>query len=101
LNLKGTRSVQITEPHFNDVKLDQAIGRGARFKSHEHLPEEDRNVEVMKYLSTMKPGIVDKIFGSTPMSSDQYLYNLSERKRKLNDKFLDVLKQEGSTRRRF
>lgn len=51
LDLKGTRMVQILEPHFNNAKIRQVVGRSARMGSHTHLPPEDRNVEVRQYLA--------------------------------------------------
>ena len=98
LNLKGTRTTQVVEPHWHNIRLQQAEGRGARFGSHDHLPEDERNMEVIKYLSTIKPNFFQKIFGGKTMSSDEYLYNLSKKKEDLNNKFLDILKREGSRR---
>jgi ERCC4-related helicase len=53
IDLKGTRNIHITEPHWNEARVDQVIGRGVRFKSHDHLPEKDRSVTVTKYYSTV------------------------------------------------
>ena len=50
LDLKGTRMVQVLEPHFNNAKIRQVVGRSARMNSHAHLPKEDRNVEVRQYV---------------------------------------------------
>jgi hypothetical protein len=47
----ATGGVHILEPHFNDEKINQVIGRAARYESHANLPEEDRNVQVYKYQS--------------------------------------------------
>lgn len=96
LDLKGTRLVQILEPHWNKQRIDQATGRAARYKSHEHLPENERNVHVMHYHSTHAPTFMNKVFKTKPeTSADEYLYNLSQKKDKLNQSFLDVLKAEG------
>ena len=46
LDLKGTRLMQLLEPHWNESRLDQVIGRGIRYRSHEGLPPEDRNGKV-------------------------------------------------------
>lgn len=54
LDLKGTRMVQVLEPHFNNAKIRQVVGRSARMGSHSHLPEEDRNVEVRQYVGRPK-----------------------------------------------
>jgi superfamily II DNA or RNA helicase len=92
LDLKGTRSVHILEPHFNDEKINQVIGRAARYKSHANLPEKDRNVQVYKYQSKFPKNW----FGQEDKrpTADQYLYNLSERKSDLNNKFLEGFKNQ-------
>ena len=41
--------VQVLEPHFNDPKIRQVVGRSSRIGSHSHLLPEDRNVEVVHY----------------------------------------------------
>jgi SNF2 family DNA or RNA helicase len=51
LDLKGTRMVQVLEPHFNRSKIDQVIGRSARIGSHTALPESERNVKVVHYVA--------------------------------------------------
>lgn len=92
LDLKGTRQIQILEPHFNDEKLKQVIGRGIRYKSHEHLPEDQRNVRVEQYLSTIPQGQIAKFFRRTPdMSADQYLQQLAKDKEALNTQLRGVL----------
>jgi SNF2 family DNA or RNA helicase len=55
LDLKGTRVTQVLEPHFNEEKIKQVIGRSARYMSHTHLPEDQRNVHVEKYISVTRP----------------------------------------------
>ena len=98
IDLKGTRLMQIMEPHWNKARVDQARDRARRFKSHSHLPEKERHVDVVHYHSTMPQGRVSKFLGAKPeTSADQYLHNLSEQKQKLNDQFLNVLKHEGQS----
>jgi len=93
LDLKGTRAIQLLEPHWNDPRLEQAIGRGIRFGSHTHLPEEDRNVDVLRYLATIPKSFTQRLFGSDPDTSvDEYLYNLSKKKDALNQQFLKTLR---------
>ena len=75
LDLKDTRLIQILEPHFNESKIDQVIGRGIRYKSHEDLPPEERNVTVQRYLSTIPK--------SNDTSIDEYLYNRAKDKQKI------------------
>lgn len=84
LDLKGTRKLQVLEPHFNPAKTDQVVGRGIRYKSHEHLPEDQRNVEVERYMSTYPRSLVNKIFRTKPqMAIDEYLHDRSNEKAEL------------------
>lgn len=96
LDLKGTRLVQLLEPHFNNEKIKQVIGRAARYKSHESLDPEKRKVLIQNYLSTVTPGMLDKITGkitgSKNISTDEYLQNLADEKEKLNNEFIKLIK---------
>jgi len=98
LDLKGTRQVQLLEPHFNEEKIRQIIGRGVRYKSHEALPEEERNVHVERYLSEKRPGWLDSLRGrkNPDMASDAYMSQLARDKLKLNDQVIELLKQRDA-----
>jgi uncharacterized protein (UPF0305 family) len=61
LDLKGTKLVQILDPHFNNSRIEQAIARGIRYKSHDHLPPEERKVQVQRYVSTLPKGFLDML----------------------------------------
>ena len=50
LDLKGTRQIIILEPGWNPSIVTQIRGRGVRYKSHEELPPEERNVTVYRLL---------------------------------------------------
>lgn len=92
LDLKGTRLVQLLEPHFNNEKLKQVIGRAARYKSHTALSPEQRNVLVQHYLSSIEPTRAQRLLGNKSTSTDEYLQSLADRKEKLNNQFLDLIK---------
>jgi len=92
LDLRGTRLIQILEPHFNNPKVDQVIGRAARYKSHEGLAKDKQNVLVQRYFSTLNPGMLDKLRGKKPTSSDEYLQNLADQKTQLNNEFINLIK---------
>lgn len=51
LDLKKTRQIHIMEPHWNEARIDQVIGRSDRYKSHTDLPLEERNVTIYRWLS--------------------------------------------------
>lgn len=84
LDLKETRLIQILEPHFNDSKIDQVIGRGIRYKSHAGLPEKDRNVTVQRFYSIPSDGD-----GTTV---DEYLAHRAREKALLFNSIRDTLK---------
>jgi SNF2 family DNA or RNA helicase len=103
IDLKGTRNIHITEPHWNEARVDQVIGRGVRFKSHNHLPEKDRNVTVTKYYSTVpKKGFLAKMFSGKDRDTgaDEYMAGLARQKQRLNEQVLDILKQSSGTKRK-
>jgi superfamily II DNA or RNA helicase len=94
LDLKGTRLVQILEPHFNNEKLKQVIGRAARYKSHESLSPAERNVLVQNYISTISPNWM----GRKRTSTDQYLQTLADNKDALNNEFIKLIKSQADER---
>jgi superfamily II DNA or RNA helicase len=55
LDFKGTRAIIITQNGWNLSDALQARGRGVRFRSHMHLPEDQRIVDVY-LLSLVRPG---------------------------------------------
>ncbi len=102
LDLKGTRLVQLLEPHWNQEKLKQVEGRAARFKSHAHLPENERDVLVEQYLAHLEPkertGLAALLFGKKKskraIGADEYLRDMSQSKEKLIDEFRALLPSE-------
>lgn len=94
LDLKGTRQIQIMDPHWNNEKIEQVIGRGIRYKSHAHLPENERKVDVERYLATVRPGFFQSLLGMKPseQSADQYLDMLSKDKDALNTQLKTLLR---------
>lgn len=88
LDLKNTKLVQLLEPHFNNEKLDQVIGRAIRYKSHASLPPEERKVLIQEFLSDT---IKDKN-GKNIKSVDEYLYDMAKGKKDLNKQVEDLMK---------
>jgi len=101
LDLKGTRQIQVLEPHWNKEKLEQVIARGIRYKSHEHLPEDQRAVNVEHYTSQMQePGALRKLFGAKRQGSiDEYLQMMSNEKDQLNQQVRGLLTRNQPTQK--
>lgn len=89
LDLKGTKLVQVMEPHHNDSKIKQVLGRGSRYGSHEALPEKERHVEFERYHSVFKPGMFGK---AKSHSIDQYLHHHSKSKDELSEEIKDLMR---------
>lgn len=98
LDLKGTKYMGILDPTWNPAKINQVIGRAARFKSHESLPEAERKVVVKQYLAEPKLGLmgkVKKLFkpSTHAIGVDEYIYNRAMEKEHLNSQFTNALKE--------
>ena len=96
LDLKGTKLMQLMEPHWNEARLDQVTGRAIRHKSHSHLPESEREVKVQHFYShPPRTWAQRQGFGTPETGADQYMANLSARKQALIDDFLKILQQSS------
>lgn len=94
LDLKGTKLVQILEPHFNEAKLNQVIGRGIRFKSHEHLPPEERRVHVQRFYSQPQQNWLSRMFTGKREGVDQWLAEQARSKARVMDELYQLMKEE-------
>ncbi len=84
LDLKGTNYIIIMEPSWNENAIEQIIGRGVRYKSHEGLSKSKQNVTIYR-LYCVKPEeykSINKItskflleFNGNMLSVDLYLRN--------------------------
>jgi superfamily II DNA or RNA helicase/shikimate kinase len=96
LDLKGTRQVQVMEPHWNDEKLHQVIGRAVRHGSHSHLPKAERRVDVQRFESH-PTSAVRRWFGLKPREGiDQVLSNLSSNKEQLNKELVGLMQKKAN-----
>jgi SNF2 family DNA or RNA helicase len=86
LDLKNTRAIHIMEPHWNESKINQIIGRAIRYDSHIALPESERNVIIVKWIS---------VFGyKIPYeTADEHLVSMAISKDKMFQQFDDIIKQ--------
>jgi len=110
INLRNVRYVHITEPYWHPVRTEQIIGRARRICSHVDLPEELRTVDVFLYLMrfTARQIATDndeslnirmhdksKTDGTTPMSTDQSLYEISNIKERITRQILTAVKESS------
>jgi hypothetical protein len=107
ISLKNTRYVHILESYWHPVRAEQVIGRARRICSHQDLPTELRNVKVFMYLATFTPEqektekyLELRTFDRskdpkvlTPITSDEYLYEISNIKSNITQQFLRAIKE--------
>ena len=99
LDLKGTKAIQIMEPHWNESRINQVIGRGIRYQSHAHLPKAERKVKVMRYQSKLPEDFADRagrLLGmASKQSIEEYMTGVAKQKDLLSNQISDAL-QEAS-----
>lgn len=86
LDLKNTRFIHIMEPHWNESKINQIIGRAIRYDSHKALKEKDRNVTIVRWIS---------LFGyKIPFeTADERLVAMAILKDKMFKQFDEIIKE--------
>jgi len=108
ISLRNVRFVHLVESYWHPVRLDQVIGRARRICSHNDLPIDLQNIQVFLYLMTFTKeqisgdGSIElrlkdksKIDNSTPITSDQALYEVSCIKEKLTKQLLTAVKESA------
>lgn len=94
LDLKGSTMLQMVEGHYNPEKIQQAEARVRRMGD-----KRDKPIKIKRYVSTLPPSLLEKslsIFGKKPNTSiDEYIYNVADRKDRLNAEFRDVLEKKA------
>ena len=108
INLKNTRFVHIVEPYWHMVRVQQVIGRARRICSHEELPTELQTIKVFMYVTTFSSKqkksedykelqLIDKskINSEEIVTTDESLFEMAERKDRINQKLLDAVKSSA------
>ena len=108
INLRNTRYVHIMEPYWHPVRTEQVIGRARRICSHKDLPKPLQTVEVFIYLMIfsepqlksdeaieLKRNDLSKAIPKVPITSDQYLFEISEIKANLTAQLTDAVKESS------
>jgi hypothetical protein len=108
INLRNTRYVHIMEPYWHPVRTEQVIGRARRICSHKDLPIALQTVEVYVYLMIfsetqlksdeaieLKRKDLSKSIPRFPITSDQYLFEISEIKANLTSQLTDAIKESS------
>ena len=94
LDLKNIRQVHVMDPYWYESRINQVIGRAIRRGSHDDLPEDQRNVEVYRYLSVFPEHTKEnKNRLRSAMSTDEYINFNSQKKQKVIDQLFLCAKE--------
>ena len=93
LDLKNIRKVLIMDVYWHDIRIQQIIGRAVRKDSHIDLPIHERNVQPIIYLSIFTEEQKEQT--KEKLSTDEYIYELSKKKLKLNNEILESVKESA------
>ena len=108
INLRNTRFVHLMDPYWHPVRSEQVIGRARRICSHKDLPKSLQTVEVFVYLMVfseeqlksdeaieLKRKDLSKAVPKVPLTSDQYLFEISEIKAGLTNQLTEAIKESA------
>jgi superfamily II DNA or RNA helicase len=84
ISLSNCRQVHIIEPFWNEVRIEQVIGRAIRQCQHRDLPMNERNVDVFRYKMIRK---------NEKETSDEKMESIARKKNNLLISFLEAVKQ--------
>ncbi len=89
LDLKNIRQIHIMEPYWNQMRIQQVIGRGYRRNSHIALPENERKVEIFRYFAVMPPNAISR----EALSTDEKIEEISIKKQGIIDEMKLIMKE--------
>ena len=96
ISLKNVRRVLLVEPFWNNVRIEQVIGRAIRSCSHEALPKKDRTVQVFSYIMKLTIKQIQSDFNieknDKGLSTDEHILETANKKKRIIDKFLNMMK---------
>ncbi len=84
ISLMNVKQVHVLEPYWNEVRINQLIGRAIRQCSHADLPVKERFVDVFRYIAKRK---------NNKETTDENIQSLANKKDELIGSFLNTLKE--------
>ena len=84
INLFNIRQVHIMEPYWNEVRIEQVIGRALRYCHHKDLPLDERIVDVYRY---------KMVRSNHNIKTDEKIESLAKKKYNLLLTFINAVKE--------
>ena len=106
LDLKNSTAFYSLDGHFNPQRILQAEARARRLGGQKHREVQNRKVDVRRYRSTVpkesRPGFFGKMIGrTTPMTTDQWMYDVAGKKFKTQKEFYTAFKKPPKHTRKY
>jgi len=94
-SLRNVREMHLLEPYWQDIRLQQVMGRAIRICSHYDLPPNERTVKYFLYLMKVPDGIdaVKLLNEKNNHTTDETIYYHALQKQALLDEFLTAVKE--------
>lgn len=86
INLNNCRQVHIIDPYWNEVRIEQVVGRALRYCQHKDLPMEERKVDVYRYKMIRKSG---------KQTTDEKMEDISRKKNNLLLSFIEAVRESS------
>ena len=91
LDLKNIRQIHILEPYWNQMRIQQIIGRGVRRDSHIALPPSQRDIEIYRYFSVLTSQ--EALISKDKVTTEEHIEELSIKKQKIIRQMLNIFKE--------
>ncbi len=91
INLFNVRQIHVLEPHWNEAKIRQVIGRGVRQCSHQQLEIRERVVEIYRYFCVKPHDKLDE--DPIKLTTDEIIDDIAKSKENLNISFLSAIEE--------
>ena len=85
VSFKNVKQVHITEPWWNESRIEQILARASRFCSHSNLPAEEQYVDIYRHYSVLPtdggkdPDLAEMLAEAGNANSDLSIYGIDEK----------------------
>jgi hypothetical protein len=95
ISMLNTRQVHLMEPYWNNVRIQQVIGRAIRLCSHMNLPWDDRVVDIFTYVSVFTDDqkatkAKQVMMSDRGKTTDENILDIAINKQKLADGLFEI-----------
>jgi len=93
ISLRNVRQVHVMEPYWNEIRIQQVIGRAVRLDSHIDLPENERKVDAFIYIMTLTEDQKKRNKVDDGLTADEMVNIVAKKKSAIIDGFISSLKK--------